>query len=158
MTQRTTELAVRKQVTVEAAQARAFAVFTDGLASWWPLEGYHIGDQPAVTAAMEPRAGGRWFERAVDGSECDWGRVLVWEPPSRVVLSWAIDADFKADATVDTEVEVRFIAEGPTTTRVEFEHRGLEQYAERAAEMQAQFDSEGGWSALLALFADLARS
>jgi uncharacterized protein YndB with AHSA1/START domain len=158
MTQSTTQAMVRKSVTVEAAQARAFTVFTGGLASWWPLEGYHIGDQPAVTAVVEPRAGGRWFERAADGTECDWGRVLVWEPPNRVVLSWAIDADFKADPTIATEVEVRFISEGPTTTRVELEHRGLEQFGERAAELRAQFDSEGGWGALLALFAGVATS
>lgn len=147
---------VRKTIFVNAPQAHAFAVFTERLGDWWPLQRYHIGSQAAQTAILEPGVGGRWFERAADGSECDWGRVLVWEPPHRLVLSWDIGADWKFDPDLGTEVDVRFIAEGADRTRVELEHRRLERYADKAAEMRGIFDSEGGWSALLAAFAQAA--
>ena len=147
---------VRKTMLVNAPQAHAFAVFTERLADWWPLQRYHIGSQAAQTAILEPRVGGRWFERAADGTECDWGRVLVWEPPHRLVLSWDIGADWQFHPDLGTEVDVRFIAEGSDTTRVELEHRRLERYAEKAAEMRTIFDSDGGWSALLQSFAQAA--
>ena len=147
---------VRKTVRVNAPQAHAFAVFTEHLSEWWPLQRYHIGSQPAETAILEPRPGGRWFERAADGSECDWGRVLSWEPPNRLVLSWDIGADWKYQPDLGTEVEVRFISEGPETTRVELEHRQLERYAGKAVEMRTIFDSDGGWNALLQGFAQVA--
>ena len=90
---------------------------------------------------------------ADDGSTCDWGHVLTWEPPSRLVLSWEINADWRPDPTVKTEVEVRFIAEGKDSTRVELEHRHLDQYGERRDEMREIFDKGGDWGRLLALFA-----
>ena len=102
---------------------------------------------------MEPRAGGRWFERGEDGTECDWGRVLVWEPPSRVVLAWQISAEWKFDPGLQTEVEVRFIAEGPKLTRVEFEHRNLERYGDKAEAVRKSISSDGGWPGLLAAYA-----
>jgi len=157
MMEQTTGLVLRKSITVEAAQKRAFAVFTEGLARWWPLDTHHIGSQPAQTAVLEPRAGGRWYERAADGTECNWGRVLTWEPPRRVVLSWEISADFKPDPSVKTEIEVRFIVEGPARTRVELEHRGLESYGAKAKELYTVFDSERGWGALIARFAAIAK-
>jgi hypothetical protein len=147
------ELLVRKEITVEASQSRAFDVFTRELGVWWPLASHHIGALPAETAVIEPRAGGRWFERAADGSECDWGRVLVWDPPGRLVLSWEISADFKRDPRLDVEVEVRFVAAGPALTRVEVEHRHLDRYAEAAVQMRGIFDGENGWSRILQTFA-----
>jgi uncharacterized protein YndB with AHSA1/START domain len=153
MTEQAAGLAVRHTLTVEAPPERAFAVFTEGLASWWPLTTHTIGAQPAVTAVVEPRAGGRWYERAADGSECDWGRVLAWEPPHRLVLSWEIAADWQHDPGLATEVEVRFHAQEDDRTRVELEHRGLEAYGERAGEMRDTFDSPGGWPGLLERFA-----
>ena len=89
--------------------------------------------------------------RGIDGSECDWGRVLAWEPPSRVVLGWEITADWRHDAALQTEVEVRFLRDG-TGTRVELEHRRLERYGDKALEMRGIFDSESGWSGLLESF------
>ncbi len=86
---------------------------------------------PLKDAIIEPRAGGRWFERGEDGSECQWGRVLAWEPPHRLVLAWKLNAQWKFDETFVTEVELRFIAEDGGT-RVELEHRFLERYAEHA--------------------------
>lgn len=147
---------VRKAVVVNAPQEHAFAVFTDQLGSWWPLMHYHIGAEAPETAVMEPRVGGRWFERARDGAECDWGRVLVWEPPSRVVLSWDINAEWQHDPALGTEVEVRFIPEGPGVTRVELEHRRLERYGVKADAMRETFDSEHGWGALLRAYAQVA--
>jgi len=85
----------------------------------------------AVDAVIEPFVGGRWYERGEDGSTCDWGQVLSWEPPSRLVLSWDISADWKPDANLKTEIELRFIAEGKDATRVELEHRHLDRYGDR---------------------------
>lgn len=145
-------VAVRQSVIVAAAPATAFRVFTEHMASWWPLETHSIGTKPVVDAVIEPRAGGRWFERSADGSECDWGRVLAWEPPRLVVLTWELSADYRPDGTVRTELEVRFTPEGDGT-RVELEHRGLEAYGERTDEMRETFGSDGGWAGLLRAFA-----
>jgi uncharacterized protein YndB with AHSA1/START domain len=154
--QQTAGVAVRQSVVVDAPQDRAFAVFTEGMTSWWPLDSHTIGEKPAVAAVIEQRAGGRWFERAGDGTECDWGRVLEWDPPHRVLLSWEITCDWRHDAGVRTEVEVRFHAEDDGRTRVDLEHRGLESYADRAEEMRGIFDSDGGWRGLLQRFAGAA--
>jgi uncharacterized protein YndB with AHSA1/START domain len=150
------ELVVRKSVLVNAPQAHAFVVFTEQHGTWWPLKTHHIGANPAQTAIIEPRVGGRWFERSSDGVECDWGRVLVWEPPHRIVLSWDIGADWKYDPELGTEVEVRFISKGRDTTLVELEHRRLERYGAQAETMQATFDSERGWGGILQGFAQAA--
>ena len=145
-------LFVRKEITVEASQARAFDVFTREHGAWWPLATHHIGSAAAETAIIEPHAGGRWFERAADGSECDWGRVLVWDPPGRLVLAWEISADWKHDESIDTEVEVRFVSLGPARMRVELEHRRLDRYGAAAEQMRGIFDSENGWTNILRLF------
>ena len=145
-------LFVRKEITVEASQARAFDVFTREHGAWWPLATHHIGSAAAETAIIEPHAGGRWFERAADGSECDWGRVLVWDPPGRLVLAWEISADWKRDESINTEVEVRFVSLGPARTRVELEHRRLDRYGAAAEQMRGIFDSENGWTNILRLF------
>jgi uncharacterized protein YndB with AHSA1/START domain len=144
---------LRKVVSVQAPPAVAWRVFTEKMATWWPLATYKIGKANAVDAVIEPRVGGRWYERGDDGSTCDWGRVLSWEPPSRLVLSWDISADWQYDPDLKTEVEVRFIALGKDGTRVELEHRGLDRYGARRDEMRSIFDAEGGWGRLLELFA-----
>jgi uncharacterized protein YndB with AHSA1/START domain len=144
---------LRKAVSVKAPPEVAWQVFTEKMGTWWPLATHKIGKANAVDAVMEPRAGGRWYERGDDGSTCDWGRVLSWEPHSRLVLSWEITADFQHDPNLKTEVEVRFIPEGKDGTRVELEHRHLERYGPRRDEIRAIFDSDGGWKALLDAFA-----
>jgi len=144
---------VRKQLFVEATPQRAFEVFTAGFARWWPGESHHIGGSPYKTSVMEPRMGGRWYEIGVDGAECDWGDVLVWDPPGRLVLAWRIGADWRYHADLTTEVEVRFRPEGKGT-RVDFEHRGLENWGEQAEAMRTTVDSEGGWTGLLQAYAD----
>ncbi len=146
---------VHKSIYVAASPARAFVVFTEQLGTWWPLASHKIGKAPAIDARIEPRVGGRWYEVGDDGVECVWGHVRAWEPPGRVLLSWELSADFAHDATVQTEVEVRFVAEG-NGTRVELEHRLLETYGARAEEMRGVFDSEGGWTGMLGKFAEKA--
>src|SRR3954452_25452427 len=128
---------VRKEVVVEASQARAFRVFTEEHGAWWPLATHHIGEKAAETAIIEPHAGGRWFERAQDGTECQWGRVLVWDPPGRLVLSWQIGGEWKYDPAFASEVEIRFVALGPARTRVELEHRKLDALGPAAEGMRA---------------------
>ncbi len=144
---------VRKVVSVKAPPEVAWRVFTEKMATWWPLDEYHIGKAKAVDAVIEPRVGGRWYERGEDGSTCDWGRVVAWQPHTRLVLTWEINADWQQDPNLKTEVEVRFAPDGKSGTRVEFEHRRLDFYGARRDEMRGIFDSEGGWSRLLESFA-----
>jgi len=143
---------VKKQVIVNASQARCFAVFTEGIDRWWPRE-HHIGKAPLAREVLEPRLGGRWYAISTDGSECDVGKVLEWEPPHRLVLAWQINADWQYDPDFITEVEVVFTALGEKQTRVDFEHRNLERYGVRALDLRNQIDKPGGWQGALEKFA-----
>ena len=149
---------VRKSIQVKAPRETAWRVFTARMGTWWPLAHYKIGKATAVDAVLEPRVGGRWYERGDDGSTCDWGRVIVWEPPARLVLTWDIDANFQYDPSLNTEIEVRFIAVGAAETRVELEHRRLDRYGARRDEMRRIFDTEGDWGKLLEQFARVTTS
>ena len=144
---------VKKSIIVRAAQETAWRVFTEKMGTWWPLAYYKIGIADAVDAVIEPRVGGRWYERGLDGSTCQWGSVVSWEPHSRLVLYWSITADWQFDPNLKTEIEVRFIPEDKNATRVEFEHRRLELYGERRDRMRQIFETEGDWGKLLAAFA-----
>jgi uncharacterized protein YndB with AHSA1/START domain len=146
---------VRKELVVEAPQERAFRVFTEGINRWWP-RAHHIGKAELKEAVIEPRTGGRWYERGVDGSECLWGKVLVYEPPRRLVLAWQINAQWQYDEAFSTEVEVRFTSEGPKRTRVELEHRDLERFGAQQEQIRKAFESGGGWSDILAEFQKVA--
>ena len=159
MTQQATHLAVRKTITVEATPERAFAVWTDGLATWWPLDSHHIGAETPVTAVIEPRAGGRCYERDADGTECDWGVVRTWEPPTRLVVGWHLQPDwsFDPDPARATEYEVRFVDEGGGRTRVEVEHRGFEIYGDRAEEIRDTYLQPNAWGMVLELYAKVMR-
>ena len=147
---------IRKVISVAAPQAIAWRVFTAGMSSWWPLAHYKIGRANAVAAVVEPFAGGRWYERGDDGSTCDWGKVLAWEPPSRLLLTWDIGADWKHDPELGTELEIRFVVEAENRTRVELEHRRLDRYGARRDEMRNIFDKSGDWGRLLVRFAEVA--
>lgn len=149
-------LAVQKTVVVAAPQQVAFEVFTTRLASWWPMPSHHIGEAECADVRIEPRVGGRWFELGADGSECDWGRVLAWEPPARVVLAWQLSARWVFDPSLHTEVEVRFVAVDAGHTRVELEHRGLEAYGPDAPAMREAFGSPNGWNGMLEHYAAVA--
>jgi hypothetical protein len=146
---------VRHTLVVEAPRERAFDVFTHGMGRWWPRD-HHIGKAPMRDVVVEPREGGRMYERGEDGSECEWGRVLAWEPPSRFVASWQIGEgwQFDPDPAHGSEYEVRFIAESATRTRIEFEHRNFERHG---AGGQAMHDGvEKGWPGVLALYGEAA--
>jgi uncharacterized protein YndB with AHSA1/START domain len=147
---------VTKTVTVEASREIAFRVFTEKMSAWWPAD-HHIGKSPLVAVVVEPRVSGRWYERGADGSECEWGRVLAWEPPNRIVLAWQLDASFAFDKTFETELEVRFTSVNATETRVDLEHRNLDRYGDKLAAMIEAFDSKRGWELSLAAFAAAAR-
>lgn len=138
------------KVTVGVPVERAFHVFTDSFNSWWPPE-FHIGEAEVAEAILEPREGGRWFERGVDGSECDWGRVLTWEPPHRLVVTWQINGQWQFDPDPDhaSEIEVRFIADGPEQTTIDLEHRLLERLVGGQAIYEAITSQGGGWSTIL---------
>lgn len=150
-------LLVRKSIVVNAPQAHVFETFTKNIDTWWPRD-HHIGGKDPFTAIMEPRPGGRWFERAADGSECQWGHVIAWEPPKRVVLAWDINDHWQYQRGLGTEVEVQFLVEGPGTTRVVLEHRKLERYGDKAETMRAMFDGAGAWGATLEAVAKAAET
>jgi uncharacterized protein YndB with AHSA1/START domain len=146
MSTRTAETLVRTQVVVEAPIERAFTVFTDDIGSWWRPD-HHILRGELAEMVFEPRVGGHVYDRGVDGSVCRWARVLAYEPPNRVVISWDINTQWQleTDPSKTSEVEVRFIAEGPDRTRVELEHRNLDRHGEGWEEMSAAVGSADGW-------------
>ena len=144
---------VRKEVTLEVDRRHAFEVFTSEFGQWWPLLSHHVGRASPDIAIIEPFVNGRWFERAMDGSECDWGRVLVWDPPNRLVLTWCIDSRWQFDGSLATKVIVDFIAETAQRTRVVLEHRHLDRYGAHADKMRGVFDSDGGWTGILRRYA-----
>ena len=156
MTRIITPAPIRKSVHVRVAPARAFEVFTAGASRWW-LKNFSISltKSPIKDIVMEPRAGGRWFERGEDGSECSWGKVLAWEPPGdngggRLLLAWQINHEFKYDPALLTEVEIRFTPDGSGTV-VELEHRHIERMGTGAAALAERFTQ--GWGALIGSFA-----
>lgn len=146
---------VRREVTVKAPPARAFEVFTASIGSWWP-KSHHIGPGEPETVVIEPKEGGRWFERQTDGSECEIGRVMVWDPPARLLLAWQLTPQWTYDANLVTEVELRFVPLADGSTRVELEHRNLERFGDGAEAMRQNINSSGGWPLILQLYAEAA--
>ena len=146
--------AVRKSVTVNATPKEAFQVFTEDFDSWWPRS-HHIGKSPMKKAIIEGHRGGRCYTEQEDGTECDWGSVLAWEPPRRVLIAWQIAANwqFEPDLAKSSEVEIRFTPDGAGKTRVDLAHRHFERMISGAAEMRAGVGGDGGWGGLLQSFA-----
>lgn len=155
MTTQILDSSVRKSIVVEAPIERAFRVFTEQIGSWWP-EDHHILQAELAAMVFEPRAGGHVYDRGVDGSECRWARVLAYEPPTRILISWDISLQWQPEADPDrtSEIEVQFIAEGQSRTRVELEHRGLERHGEGWQQMRDAVGSPNGWSRGLQQFAE----
>lgn len=145
--------AVQGTIIVTAPIETAFRVFTEGFDTWWPRT-YHIGQAEMAAAVLERREGGRWYERGVDGTECEWGRVLAWEPPHRLVLSWHINGQWQYDPDPlrASEVEVSFTAKGPRETLVELRHHRLERHTDGQT-LRDQVGGDGGWNGLLERFA-----
>jgi uncharacterized protein YndB with AHSA1/START domain len=142
---------VRKQVFVAVEPERAFAVFTGHMGVWWP-KGHSVGSSPQKDVVVEPRTGGRWFERAEDGSESMWGHVIAWDPPHRVLLAWQLNAEWTYDPALVTVVEVRFDAHDGGTM-VHLEHSGLERMGDAAEAVRKSIDSPDGWGGILASYA-----
>jgi len=140
-------------VTLAVPVERAFEVFTGSVNVWWPHQ-FHIGQADVSEVVLEPRVGGRWFERASTEAECDWGRVLIWEPPHRLVFTWQINGSwqFDPDPGKASEIEARFSASGPEECVVQVEHRGFERLDGGQA-IQNAINGGGGWKLLLDGFA-----
>lgn len=155
MTTQIADTAVRTSIVVDAPQQLAFDVFTQDMGGWWPPD-HHILEGELAEMVFELRAGGRIYDVGVDGSECQWARVLAFEPPGRVVISWDITTEWKleTDLARTSEVEVRFVAEGPERTRVELEHRHLDRHGEGWQNMRGAVGSPGGWQGGLQRFAE----
>ena len=120
-----------------------------------PLATHHTAEEAVEGAFIEPKVGGRWYERGVNGTETMWGYVTAWEPPTRLVLAWHLDLDFHFYPDVASEVEVTFVANDAATTTVTLEHRNLEVYGDGAPTLRASIDSEGGWGAIIEELAKL---
>jgi len=147
---------VRKQVVVDAPIARAFAVFTERFGDFKPPEHNMLG-APIAETVFERRVGGHIYDRAEDGSECRWARILAYEPPDRVVFSWDISPQWQVETDPEStsEVEVRFVAESDKITRVELEHRHIERHGPGWQAVTEGVDGDEGWPLYLARYAAL---
>lgn len=142
---------VNRSVVVKAEVERSFAAFTGRMGRWWPRT-HSIGAAPLADVVVEPRVGGRWYERSTDGAECEWGKVLAWDPPGRLILAWQLDANWKYDPALVLEVEITFTALQGGMTRVDLEHRNLERYGDKAAAVRDMIGSDNGWMGILKSF------
>jgi len=147
--QHITPAAIRKTITVNAPIERAFDVFASRMGAWWHKEHSIAKGTTQADVVIEPRAGGRWYEKGADGSEHAWGRVLDYDPPRRLVLAWQLNREFVYDPNFETTVEVTFEAQDGVTV-VHFEHRELERMGADAVQLFESMD--GGWAMLLDLY------
>ena len=138
-----------RSVSVAVPPERAFALFAGDIGRWWSPN-MHVAPEPFTEIVIEPRAGGRWFERDAGGAECQWGSVLAWEPPGRLLLAWQLDASFTFDPDLITEVEVTFEPEA-SGSRVTLTHRNLERFGPSTERMVGRLS--GGWPGLVERFA-----
>ncbi|WP_222851021.1 SRPBCC family protein [Phytoactinopolyspora mesophila] len=156
---------VHRSVTVPADIDRAFQTFVDGIDRWWPVQN-SITQAPQARVTIEPHVGGRWYEESVDGEQCDWGAVLAWDPPHRLVLAWQLQTAipgitagslchgfWQYDPRMRTEVELRFTDLGPRLTKVDLEHRHLERFTYPEPARFHLDDGTGGWPGLLDRYA-----
>jgi uncharacterized protein YndB with AHSA1/START domain len=151
-----TDVVVRRQIVVEAPKERAFTVFTERFGDLKPQEHNLLG-AAIVETVFEPKVGGHIYDRAADGSECRWARVLAYEPPDRVVFSWDISPQWSLETDPDntSEVEVRFVAETPQRTRVELEHRNIDRHGPGWEGVRDGVAHDEGWPLYLDRYAAL---
>jgi uncharacterized protein YndB with AHSA1/START domain len=147
--QRIAPAAIGKTLFVQAPIERAFDVFASRIGDWWHKEHSVAKDTTQADVVIEPRAGGRWYEVGADGSEHEWGRVLAFERPRRLMLAWQLTREFRYDPEFETTVDVRFEAKDGGTL-IAFEHRDLERMGADAVDTLEGMD--GGWGMLLDLF------
>jgi uncharacterized protein YndB with AHSA1/START domain len=150
------ETTVQTQVVVDAPLERAFFFFTEGFGTFKPRE-HNLLEVAIAETVFEPRVGGYLYDRGVDGSECRWARVLAYEPPDRVVISWDISPQWRLETDLEktSEVEVRFVAEAPERTRVELEHRNLERHGAGWEALRDGVAGPEGWPLYLERFAEV---
>lgn len=144
---------VRKILVVPADQTTAFHAFAHRMHEWSPQSHSLTGSRTNIV--IEPRVGGRWYETGENGTEADWGKVLAWHPPHRMLLAWQLNARFSFDPGFVTEIEIRFEPVDESSTRVEFEHRNLERYGDAAPDVFKSLDGDDGWGGSLQNFASL---
>ena len=154
--EKTSETEVHHTVPVLAPIQLAFDAFTGHCDAWWP-RGYRLGQAERTDLVLEPRLGGRWYERTADGKESDWGRVLVWDPPGHLALSWQIGLAFVPQHHPQRAscVEVTFVEDGPAKTIVTVVHSGFERHGEGWESMRDAVSREGGWPGVLRAYAEL---
>jgi uncharacterized protein YndB with AHSA1/START domain len=147
---------IRRQVVVDAPIEKAFAAFTERFGDFKPRE-HNLLASPIAETVFEPRAGGHIYDRAEDGSVCRWARVLAFEPPDRVVFSWDIGPTWQLerDPANASEVEVRFVAETPSRTRLELEHRNLARQGPGWESVRDGVATDEGWPLYLSRYATL---
>lgn len=133
---------VVKTLQVNLSREAAFCLFTEGMASWWPLKTHSVGEQQAQTCVFESWVSGRIYEVLTDGSQVDWGRVTTWDPPGFVAFTWFPGRNEDTGQTV----EVTF-TDADSGMQVELVHRGWELLGERAQQMRREYDS--GWDLVL---------
>ncbi|HKN93633.1 MAG TPA: SRPBCC family protein [Thermoleophilaceae bacterium] len=155
MTTQAEQTSIRTHVVVDAPQERAFRVFTERFDQIKPREHNMLGVDIAESV-FEPRAGGRVFDRGVDGSECQWGRVLAYDAPQRIVFTWDISPrwQLETDPERSSEVEIRFVPEGAERTRVELEHRHLDRHGDGWEGLREGVAGDGGWPLYLGRYAE----
>lgn len=139
---------IKKDLLVAASQETCFNVFTQQMGGWWP-KAYHVGQCQMTETVVEPSPNGRWYSKHADGSEINIGHVLTWDPYGLLILNWQIDGNFQYNPAITTEVEVQFIAEGPRTTRIKFEHKHLERLAGGTKVIEGM---DEGWGTILNLY------
>ena len=156
MSTRIEETSAHTDVVVEAPIDRAFRVFTEEFDRIKPRD-HNLLEAEIAESVFEPREGGRVYDRGVDGSECQWGRVLAYEPPNRIVFSWDINPQWQieTDFSKTSEVELRFIAETPDRTRVELEHRNIDRHGEGWESTRDAVAGDQGWPLYLGRFVDV---
>jgi uncharacterized protein YndB with AHSA1/START domain len=153
MTKTVEEVVVRKSIRVRVPIEQAFSAFVEQMEAWWPAE-HHIGAKPFQSIFVEPRIGGRWYERDAEGKECDWGTVRAWDPPRLVTFSWHLGPDWKfnPDLAKASDVAIRFTPEGTTATLVELVHSGFERHGEGYERLRMMLDGPDAWTSTLAAF------
>jgi uncharacterized protein YndB with AHSA1/START domain len=156
MSTQAADTSVRTSIVVQAPIDRAFRVFTEDFGSFKPPD-HNLLDVEIAETVFETRVGGHVFDRGVDGSECRWARVLAYEPPGRVVISWDISPQWQIEPDLEktSEVEVRFISEASDRTRVELEHRNLDRHGAGWDGTRKGVGGDQGWPLYLQRFADL---
>jgi uncharacterized protein YndB with AHSA1/START domain len=157
MTTQAEDTSIKTDVVVDAPRERAFRVFTERFDQIKPRE-HNMLQVDIAESVLESRSGGRVYDRGVDGSECQWGRVLAYEPPARIVFTWDISPHWQIETDLDraSEVEVRFSEETPGRTRVTLEHRHLDRHGDGWQGLREGVAGDQGWPLYLTRYAEQA--